>query len=215
MNPFLQQQCEFILDKLQNKPIGRILDSKWTDTSGKLTASIIRNKLSRQKYITPFDFSLDVKLLLEPRNDGSASNMLQNMILEDINNWFDNKIVNIPRSEEEFEYMKIQKQLKKLKLIIRALLFSAEKTPKQIIDTAQHRPIPPTREGPQPNQKRIEVLQQRIDHLKRPEDIQNVLRILQKHIPHLGLSQEVIIEGRLITKACANELRTFLNSINA
>jgi hypothetical protein len=31
--------------------------------------------------------------------------------------------------------------------------------------------------------RRIELIQQRIDHLRTPEELQAVLRILQKHIP--------------------------------
>ena len=63
------------------------------------------------------------------------------------------------------------------------------------------------------NLKRIESIQQKIDRIKRPEDLQGVLRILQKYVPQLTLSSEVVIEGRLITKQCVAELRNYLNSI--
>ena len=110
--------------------------------------------------------------------------------------------------------MFIQKQIRKIKYLLRALMYFGEKTPKQIIDGAQHKTTPPVREGPQSSQKRIELLQQKIDHIKNPEDLQGILRILQKYVPNLLLSQEMVIEGRLISKACANELKEFFTEIN-
>lgn len=72
----------------------------------------------------------------------------------------------------------------------------------------------PSSKSPLVGQKRIEVLQQRIEHLKTPQELQEILKILQKHIPQFTLAPEVVIEGRFITKACANDLRDYLNSIN-
>ena len=72
----------------------------------------------------------------------------------------------------------------------------------------------PSSKSPLAGQKRIEVLQQRIEHLKTPRELQEILKILQKHIPQFTLAPEVVIEGRFITKACANDLRDYLNSIN-
>lgn len=68
---------------------------------------------------------------------------------------------------------------------------------------------------PQAGQKRLEVLQQRIEHLKTPQELQAILKILQKHIPQFTLAPEVVIEGRYITKACAIDLKEYLNSVNA
>lgn len=68
---------------------------------------------------------------------------------------------------------------------------------------------------PQAGQKRLEILQQRIEHLRTPKELQAILKILQKHIPQFTLAPEVVIEGRYITKACANDLKEYLNSVNA
>ena len=68
---------------------------------------------------------------------------------------------------------------------------------------------------PQAGQKRLENLQQRIEHLRKPKELQAILKILQKHIPQFTLAPEVVIEGRYITKACANDLKEYLNSVNA
>ena len=213
MDPFLKERCGKILTSIEKKPIARMITDKWTDFSGKLTLSIIKEKLQNDQYLTPFDFSLDLRLLLEPRNDGDSSNQIQNLILDDITIWLNNKLLNMPRSEDEMLYMKIQKCVQKLQYACRALAFSAPKTAKQTVDSSLQRQPPSNREGQYAALKRIESMQQKIDRIKRPEDLQEVLRILQKYVPQLTLSNEVIIEGRFITKQCVAELRNFLNSI--
>lgn len=213
MNDFLRGQCKKLLEKLENKPIARVLNEGLTDYTGKLTLNVIKEKLEANKYLTPFDFSLDLRLLLEPKNTGNPSNAIQNVILEDINTWLNYKLLNMPRSDAELQYMRMQKCIAKLQYIYKALVYTAPKTPKQIIDAAQHRQVPPSREGQHSNQKRIETLQKQIDRIKRPEDLQAVLRILQKYVPQLALSNEVVIEGRFISKQCVAELKAYLNSV--
>ena len=214
MNPFLKSRCDKIISSLKKKPIARFLNDNWTDFSGKLSLDIIKDKLDKNLYLSPFDFSLDMRLLLEPRNDGDSPNQLQNLILDDITNWLNYKLLNMPRSENEYLYMRIQKCVNKLIYACQALMFTAPLTAKQNIDIAQQRQQPSNREGQYAALKRIESIQQKIDRIKRPEDLQGVLRILQKYVPQLTLSSEVVIEGRLITKQCVAELRNYLNSIS-
>ena len=114
MNPFLKSRCEKIILSLEKKPIARLLTDNWKDFSGKLSLEIIKDKLSKDLYLSPFDFSLDMRLLLEPRNDGDSPNQLQNLILDDITNWLNYKLLNMPRSEDEYLYMRIKKCVNKL-----------------------------------------------------------------------------------------------------
>lgn len=67
----------------------------------------------------------------------------------------------------------------------------------------------------QASQKNLETLQQRIEHLRTPKELQAILKILQKHIPQFTLAPEVVIEGRYITKACYVDLKEYLDSVNA
>ncbi|EAY19160.1 hypothetical protein TVAG_190560 [Trichomonas vaginalis G3] len=186
----------------------------WTDYSGKLSLEVIKKKLNDNVYLTPFDFSLDLRLILEPKNENDKANPVQAAILDDLTNWVNYKLLNMPRSKEEEDYMHIQKCIAKLQKIIKAMMYNPPKSAHQIIDTAQHKQIPPNREGLHSSQKRIDAIQQRIEKIKKPEDLQGVLRILQKYVPQLTLSNEVVIEGRLITKQCVAELRSYLNSIS-
>lgn len=214
MDPFLEEQCLKLVEKIEKKPIGKMLLNDWKDYSGQLTLEIIKQKLKDHKYLTPFDFSLDMRLLLEPKVEEEAPNPIQVAILDDLTNWLNYKLLNMPRSKEEMDYMHMQKCVRKLQYILRALMYNPPKSAHQIVGSAQHKQIPPNREGLHSSQKRIDAIQQRIEKIKKPEDLQGVLRILQKYVPQLTLSNEVVIEGRLITKQCVAELRSYLNSIS-
>ncbi|KAH0788316.1 hypothetical protein GPJ56_007790 [Histomonas meleagridis] len=184
------------------------------DNDQEISPSIIQQKLQSNNYASLFDFYLDVRLLLEPKPDQTN---VKKLILEELSQWFTNKIYNIPRSPEEENYMKVKKLISKINYIFKAMIIKFETLPDPNLDplSSNDLSLASSKIPPQTGQKRIETLQQRIEHLRTPEELQSVLRILQKHIPQLTLGPEVIIEGRYITKACANELRDYLNSVNA
>jgi hypothetical protein len=218
MDPFVFEQANKFLEKLAERPICRFLTSDWADLSGVLTLDRLAEKLQSRCYASLFDFYLDVRLFLEPRDPQDPAAPTINVLLEDITQWVTQKIPNLPRSQAEADYFRVRKLIRKLNLIFSAMLLRHDSgfpdgNPDPIAPAAQ--PLVSPKMPPQAGQKRIEVLQQRIEHLRTPEELQVVLRILQKHIPQFTLSPEVVIEGRFITKACANELRDYLNSVNA
>ena len=200
------------MQKLYKKPIANIIKNNWTDLSGLLTLDKINEKLNSGVYASLFDLFLDLRLLLEQRDPQNPANTNTNIILEDITNWITHKFHNMPRSQEEYDYIKIHKLIKKINFVFNAMILKLESS-ETTIDLSGQSVLSP--KMPQAGQKRLEVLQQRIEHLRTPEELQAVLRILQKHIPQFTLAPEVVIEGRYITKACANDLRDYLNSVNA
>jgi hypothetical protein len=217
MNSFQFHQSTLFLDKLTAKPIARFLSTNWTDLSGSLTLPRVRTKLHSNQYSSLFDLYLDLLLLLEPRDPKNPSSATINVILEDLTVWVSAKIANLPRSQEEMDFLRVMKLLEKISIILSAMALKPETVgegPPETV-TAASQPFVSPKTPPQAGQRRIELLQQRIEHLRTPEELQAVLRILQKHIPQFSLAPEVVIEGRYITKACANELRDYLNSVNA
>ena len=217
MNEFQQSLSLALLKKLSEKPIARHITPEWTDPSGKLSLKDVTDNLIANKYASLFDFYLDMRLLFEPRNPEDPDNKVRNILLADISAWLFPKIQNMPRSKEEANYFRVQKCLQKINVNFGAMITEYDTSMEQNIDAkdATSQPLVSSKTPLQAGQKRIEMLQQRIEHLKTPEELQTVLGILQKHIPNFQLAPEVVVEGRFITKACANELRDYLNSINA
>lgn len=217
MNEFQKGRCLALLEKLSKKPIARSVTLDWTDPTGKLTLREVSENLSSNRYASLFDFYLDLRLLFEPRSPEDPDNKVVNIIISDIGAWLFQKVQNMPRSKEEANYYRVQKILQKINVIFGAMITEYDTSMDQGIDSkdATSQPLVSSKTPLQAGQKRIEMLQQRIEHLKTPEELQTVLGILQKHIPTFQLSSEVVIEGRMITKACANELRDYLNKVNA
>jgi hypothetical protein len=218
MDEFQLAQAKRFLDRFSSRPLSRMLLTDWTDLSGSLTFSQIHEKLHSDAYASLFDFYLDLRLLLEPRDPQQPSSALINVILEDLTHWATRKVMNLPRSKEERDFLRVKKLLEKISVVLSAMVMRPDSAfgdglPEAVTPASQ--PFVSPKTPPQAGQKRIEVLQQRIEHLRTPEELQTVLRILQKHIPQFSLAPEVVIEGRYITKACANELRDYLNSVNA
>lgn len=212
MNEFQQLRCQKLIEKLMSKPLARMITPDWTDITGKLSLSAVIENIP--SYASLFDFYLDMRLLFEPRDPTDPVNSKTNIVLADLSSWLFPKIQNLPRSEDEYKYLKTKRILKKLGIIYGAMLTEFESSPEQSSDpNAQS--LASSKMPVQAGQKRIEGLQQRIEHLKTPAQLNAVFAILQKHVPDLTLTPEVVIEGRLITKACANELRDYLNSVNA
>lgn len=219
MNDYQFQECLCILEKIHKKPICRLIcDPNWKDKSGKINLNDIESKLNDHKYLTVFDFSLDLNLLIEPREVIDETQTTENLILQDISEWLLNKLYNYPRTPEEQEYMKVQKCISKINSILTAIQSLYEEMhlltdPSTVFQSNEASGLNSGNSGA--GVKRLEALQDHIEHIKRPDQLEHILSIIQKHIPHISLAPEIVIEGRYITKACAIELRDYLNSINA
>lgn len=218
MDPFLLSQAQSLYRRLLSRPLSRVIQGSWTDVSGRLTASAVSEKLSSGAYSSLFDFYLDVRLLLEPHDFTPASISGTNVVLTELTQWFVRKVYNLPRTRSEYEYMRVRKLASRTNRVFKAMILKLDNNvPDSSLQTSSDEKLlfVSSKVSPQIGQKKIEMLQQGIDHLKTPEELQAVLKILQKHIPHITLAPSVVVEGRFITKACANELRDYLNSVNA
>ena len=218
MDEFLLSQAQRLYQKFLDRPMTKFIQNGWTDVSGNLTTSIISEKLISNKYSSLFDFYLDVRLILEPHDFTTDSIAFTNVVLSELTQWFINKIYNLPRTKAEHDFIKVKKLTKKINYIFKAMIIKLDNNvPDSSLQSNNEDKLPfvSSKVSPQVGQKKIEHLQQGVDHLKTPEELQAVLKILQKHIPHITLAPNVVIEGRFITKSCANELRDYLNSVNA
>jgi hypothetical protein len=215
MNEFQLEASKHLLDKLAAKPIARMILSNWTDLSGCLTFDDIRNKLHSSQYASLFDFYLDLRLLIELRDPVDPRFQVANRLLEDILEWVTRKVLNLPRSKEERDFLRVKKLLARTSLIVSTMVMRPDSASGEIVPESETQAFISPKTPPQAGQRRIEALQQRIERLRTPEELQTVLHILQKHIPQFSLTPEVVIEARHITRACANELKAYLNSVNA
>lgn len=217
MNDYIYSRCTKLLNKLESKPMTQLIKNEWACSIGHLTFDKIKEKHENHLYASLFDLYIDLCLLLQPKDQHNTSFSFVNVVLEDIYQWVTNKVQNMPRSKEEEDYMKLHKYIEKIRYIFHAMIINVDIAQPDVPadQAAANRQISTQAMQATAGHKRIEVLQQRIEHLRTPDELQTVLKILQKHIRHFNLSPEVVIEGRYITKACANELRDFLNSVNA
>lgn len=215
MDPFQQQKCTELIEKLEKKPMFSIVNNEnWKCFIENLTFEKIKEKFESKKYISSFDLYLDLKLLLETDNDKLNPNL--NYVLEDLSQWIDKKIHNMPTSEVEEDYMKVNKYIQKILYLCKALNVSSTKSSRQIsnLDLLLNKKSGVLNRDTSGNSQKIKKIQGAIDNVQKPEELQSILKILQKHIPNLVLTKELVIDGRMISKQCCAELIELLKRIS-
>lgn len=215
MDPFQQQKCTELIEKLEKKPMFSIINNEnWRCFIENLTFEKIKEKFESKKYISSFDLYLDLKLLLETDNDKLNPNL--NYVLEDLSQWIDKKIHNMPTSEVEEDYMKVNKYIQKILYLCKALNVSSTKSSRQIsnLDLLLNKKSGVLNRDTSGNSQKIKKIQGAIDNVQKPEELQSILKILQKHIPNLVLTKELVIDSRMISKQCCAELIELLKRIS-
>lgn len=215
MDPFQQQKCTELIEKLEKKPMFSIVNNEnWKCFIENLTFEKIKEKFESKKYISSFDLYLDLKLLLETDNDKLNPNL--NYVLEDLSQWIDKKIHNMPTSEVEEDYMKVNKYIQKILYLCKALNVSSTKSSRQIsnLDLLLNKKSGVLNRDTSGNSQKIKKIQGAIDNVQKPEELQSILKILQKHIPNLVLTKELVIDSRMISKQCCAELIELLKRIS-
>lgn len=215
MDPFQQQKCTELIEKLEKKPMFSIINNEnWRCFIENLTFEKIKEKFESKKYISSFDLYLDLKLLLETDNDKLNPNL--NYVLEDLSQWIDKKIHNMPTSEVEEDYMNVNKYIQKILYLCKALNVSSTKSSRQIsnLDLLLNKKSGVLNRDTSGNSQKIKKIQGAIDNVQKPEELQSILKILQKHIPNLVLTKELVIDSRMISKQCCAELIELLKRIS-
>lgn len=208
MTEFSLGQAPILFNKFLKHPFINVI--RRTEETNTLHPSLatIQEKIEANAYISLFDFSLDMRMLLiDCQNIHSDQNDPDCLATADMTIWFEKHINKVPRSQEEQFSMKIAKYIKKItqirkamSLSARSLRFNTEKLPQ--IETKKMNKI-----APQPVVNEIQKL------LKNDLDTETqveIAAVLRKHIPSFEIKESVVIDGSEITLNCADELREVL-----
>jgi len=168
MNSFQRERCVRLLERLSARPIARTITLEWSDPSGELTLAQVSDDLANSRYASLFDFYLDARLLLEPR-DGPG-NAILNAVFADLGLWLLPRIENLARSRAEHVYLRVRRLIERVTVIFTAMVAEVGDADRSGDARDSGASI-----------GRANGLQERIARLKTPADLMSVLAILKTH----------------------------------
>jgi len=169
---------------------------------------LISDKLTRNEYLTPFDFALDIRTLFIAAQKAAGTNHKAVLAISDLSNWFEKHLHRLPRSKDEEFYCRLNKQRLKLETVRRAMSLSGARadTGADIVAAADPR-IP--KHAPAPL---INEVQQLLTEATTPEVQLKLLSVLKRHLPNFDPAATVVLQAREITAKCAEEMREVLRA---
>ena len=192
MNSFYQFWCEEMMKRIRS----HLTRSFITEPNSKIPINYsfqtIEEKLRSGKYLTPFDWSIDLTNLIYLFIDGYEENSSPYLIAEDTLQWLNKKLNSIPKSEDDFNNKRIQKAKRLIKICMSGL---SEKS--KFREMHDDRPI---------SSDDVERLQNMIQNINNPVLFDKVVHILNSYIGELNFDAEVVIDRRQISKRCFDEI---------
>lgn len=205
MNEFHTNFCHKCLAKIRNSPIGYFIIDPTNEIQKNLTFSDIENKLSAGRYVTIYDFSIDMNNMMYDEIDSSQQNSPEYFIRTDFLQQFQKRIMKAPKTENDLKAQKIKKLAKRLKTIIN--IMSNNRNP---IETEASQSKHPSSFSSLIKQSEIDELQNKIDEITDENVLIKVYHILSENIPYLQLDSEVVIDKNQINQKCLKSLKALL-----
>lgn len=198
MNAVEKNALQILFDELVQKPSFRIISQleKYKDT-----VETIDKNLHEENYSSPFDFTIDIRMLFYNCKEDYKGRNPELLILEELSNWFEKKINKIPHSKEEYEQKMIKHHIKAISKIETAISLQS-----------RNLKVEKVVENP-PNIYCYDQLQDAIYNVTSIEEMKKVLTILKKHGVMIEPGSLISIPFDKIPQSCVDELIEFFQIV--
>ncbi|EAX97347.1 hypothetical protein TVAG_293520 [Trichomonas vaginalis G3] len=193
MDPFYRDWCKMIMDRMEKHPIRGCLARYEPANSSLRNFKFIYDALNENKYITPFDWSIDMTNLIYSYIDSNYEGTGKYFIGQEILEWLENKLDHSPKNFQDFVNHRLQKQIQILTDCIEGIgTIEISKS----TDLKKH--ISPAE---------LKTLQDNFESISDPQTLINVMFTLKKYIPELDADNPIQITQSKITQQCFQELQ--------
>lgn len=193
MDPFYRDWCKMIMDRMEKHPIRGCLARYEPANSSLRNFKFIYDALNENKYITPFDWSIDMTNLIYSYIDSNYEGTGKYFIGQEILEWLENKLDHSPKKFQDFVNHRLQKQIQILTDCIEGIgTIEISKS----TDLKKH--ISPAE---------LKTLQDNFESISDPQTLINVMFTLKKYIPELDADNPIQITQSKITQQCFQELQ--------
>ena len=196
MNEVENHYLENLLNAFIKKP-QIVLLQEAESSNPPVTFKEIMEKFTSFRYITPFDFLIEIRCVFASAEDFFVNDPNKLLILKQFSLWFEKKISKLPHNELEEAKLQIKKQLKILNKVSQGIsLFSSG-----IVETG------PTYFPPATS---IAALQNLILKITDVQTMRQVISIFRRHGIELEPAENIKIPASALSKECVAELTEFL-----
>jgi hypothetical protein len=191
--------------RFQKKILCRVLLEVATKAGVHPSFSLIGSKLEKNVYITPFDFALDVRSLIQGSKKVSGSDRNAVLAISDLASWFERRLVRLPRSKEEDFALRLARAKRRMEEIRRAMSLAAASrlNVEGMSSTDQQAP----RHAPT---QLLNEIQSLLSKDLAPGTQLKLLSVLKRHIPNFSPAEVVTLQASDLSLRCAEEIRDVL-----
>ena len=193
-SPLEREGAGSLILKLKEKKTFFVLQKIELESKIPINITIIETKLRKGDYLSRFDFAIDFRSYFHCCKQSCDANVI--LIVEELANWFERKLLKIPASQEEMIDRKMKKAMKKINNIDFALSLRSNNYEKSNLSFSSIS---------------VAKLQKQIKKLKDIDKMKQVLQILQEHNVIVNPSDKVLIPLNSLSPECLQDLSLFLN----
>ena len=172
------------------------------------TLSEIEDLLDQNKYLTIFDWSLDINMLAEELIEYYSGQRHLMLIACDFSSWFEKRLKKKAVFKEEINNKKLQKCLK----YVITMSETSDNYARMLAGEGRKKG------GSHQSKKKltsedIQTMQNAINQIKDDSILLGVMRILKKWMPELEIAEDTTIDLIKLPKQCIDELKVLLGQM--
>ena len=211
MNDFQYYHVSQLLEKMSSKPIIKIIERVANEKKLSPTLEMVKEKMGAQAYLTPFDFAIDIRLLLS--NVKNADDQRIENVVRDVEQWFDRKMNSLPRNQDDLYAKQLAKAKKRFIRVRQAMSLTAFQIDHACVSQN------PAKQIKKPLRlvtlSMLGELSQLLEGQNDPTILAHVALILRKHSPNFRVQETVRLTSSDLTYQCAEELINYLNTVTS
>ena len=196
MNEVEIQFLEHVLDSFYRKPQIRLLEEAEQENPP-ATLKEVMQKFTEFKYLTPFDFVIEIRCIFAHAEDYFSSDIKKRAIIKQFSFWFEKKIQKVPHNSLDAAKLVIRKQLKILRKVSQAMSMNSSG-----IITKSTTSFPGVSD--------LSTLQNLIVKITDVNTMREIISIFRRHGIELEPSENITIPATSLTKECVEELIEYL-----
>lgn len=163
--------------------------------------------LKQNKYLTIFDWSLDVNTLIEDLIEYYNEQKTLLLICYDLGHWFEKRLTKRAVTPEEITHKKVKKTTEKIVLISETYDNFSRMLAGEKFNTKK------SSHKKRINLEDVATIQKSLEELTDENLLVGVMRILKKWIPDINIQENTSIDVMKMPRQCINELKILLGKM--
>ena len=214
MKPEEIEWCSAIHEKIKQSVTYRHVFRPDLAIASARSMNEIEDLLHQGKYLTIFDWSLDINMLVEELVEYYSGQRYLMLIACDFSAWFEKRLMKKAVTKEEIAEKTRRKGAEKIRLVAETYdnftkMLAGDKS---IFSEGRKK------SGQHSNKKKVspeelQAMQKAINEIKDDSVLLGVMRILKKWMPDTEIAEDTVVDVTKLPKQCVSELMVLLGQL--